>query len=182
MAKKTLWAALGSLSLLVTWLTGCGYRYLAEPPREFYDYVDSVPIPIESTLLAEDLSRWTSPQEVCTGFALRRLYGTNADYDQLVVIYEQDLGNTWEKVGKWHSVMTPDLITFIVGEVATVNLRKSYASDPVALLSFDEATMRQGQNQYTTLFVLDMEHRYGDCKPNPLWPTQWQESDRAPSE
>jgi hypothetical protein len=174
MAKKRLWATFSVLTLLVMLLLGCAARYLSEPPSEFYNYVNSVPTPNKSTLLAEDLSRWTSPQEVCTGFALRWLYGTNQPYDEVVAAYEQDLRNSREKVGKWHTLATPDLFIFIVSDVATINLRKSYDTDPVALLHFDEYTMREGQRMYTTLFVLDLEHRYGNCDPNPLWPEQWQ--------
>ena len=176
MTKKTLWTVSSALTLLVALLLGCGARYLSEPPPEFYDYVESVPTPSESTLLAEDLSRWTSPREVCTGFAFRRLYGTDADYSKLLAAYEQDLKNTREKVGKWHSLMTPDFVTFFLSDVATVNVAKSDVTDPVALLHFDEEIMRQGQSSYATLFVVDLEHRYGDCKPSPFWPTQWQRS------
>lgn len=169
--------ACGGLTLLVALLFGCGPRYLSEPPSEFYAYISSMPTPDKATLLAEDLSRSTSRQEVCTNFALRRLYGTNTGYDELLTVYERDLRNTRERVAKWQELTTPDLVTFIVSEVATINLRKSYASDPVALLHFDEETMRQGQSSYTTLFVLDLEHAYGECKPSPFWPTQWLESD-----
>lgn len=181
MTKKTLWTVSSALTLLVALLLGCGARYLSEPPPEFYDYVESVPTPSESTLLAEDLSRSTSRREVCTNFALRQLYGTNADYDELLAAFEQDLKNTRDKVGKWHMLTTPDLVTFVVSDVATVNLRESYATDPVALLHFDEETMREGQSIYRTLFVLDLEHAYGDCAPDPYWPKQWQGSDRVPN-
>ena len=177
MANKTLWTALGLLTLLLALLVSCGYRYLTEPPPEFYDYVDSVPIPSESRLLAEDLSRSTSPQEICTNFALSQLYGTNADYDELLITYEKDLKNTWEKVGKWHSLLTPELVTFFVSDVATVNLARTDAADPVALMHFDEETLREGRSMYTALFMLTLEHAYGDCEPSPFWPTQWQESD-----
>jgi len=177
MKKTAVVTTCGALTLLVALLLGCGPRYFSEPPPEFYDYVDSVPTPTESALLAENLSRWTSPQEVCTGFALTRLYGTNRDYDELVAVYEQDLKSTREKVARRQTLTMPNFIVFFVSDVATVNLAKSDATDPVALLHFDEETMRQGQSMYTTLFVLDLEHRYGDCDPSPFWPTQWSESD-----
>lgn len=148
-------------------LLSCGTTYLSEPPPEFYDYVSSVPTPRASTQLAEDLTRWTSPREVCTGFALFRLYGTNESFASIQTGYEHDLSDSIQRYVKMPS--KSDLTTFVIGEYATVGIDRVSAGDPSALLHFDEGTLSQGQDSFNTLFIFDVEHSYGNCVPHPYW-------------
>jgi hypothetical protein len=156
-------------ALVVTFvlLLSCGPTYLSEPPPEFYNYVSSIPTPRASTQLAEDLTRWTSPKQVCTGFALFRLYGANEDFTSIKMGYEHDLSDTIHRYVKLPS--ESDLTTFVIGEYETVGIDRVSVGDPSALLHFDEETLSRGQDSFKTLFVLDVEHSYGNCVPHPYW-------------
>jgi hypothetical protein len=148
--------------------SGCGPTYLSVPPPDFDDYVESIPTPPDSVQLAEKINRWTSPREVCTGFANVRLYGTEQDYELLRVSFEQLL--TTEKPSSISVEGESGEMTFVLSEIATVDISPAFADDPVALLDFDAVILDIASESYATLFILDVEHSYGDCAPNPLWP------------
>lgn len=167
MYKLTWWLSISVIAISML-LVGCGPRYLSEPPPEFYDHVSSVPTPRASTQLAEGLHRWTSPREICTGFAYFRLYGTNKSYTSIQTEYEQDLSDSVQRYVKMPS--ESDLTTFVLSEVATVGIASVSTNDPVALLHFDAETLTKGQESFKTLFIFDVEHSYGNCVPHPYWP------------
>jgi hypothetical protein len=147
----------------------CGTRYLSEPPPEFDDYVDDISglVPSGATLLSEYSTRWTSPREICTGFAHDNLYGTDDSY--LTVVQSIELGleemeDDYVKVSK-----DVDYVSYVLSHVAIVDVYQVTNDDQVTEMRHGVETVSRGQEEYETLFGIAMEHSYGNCAPHPSW-------------
>lgn len=166
MSKRTWWLGIALLTESAL-LIACGSTYLSDPPPEFIEYIESVPTPSLSVQIAEDTQRVIAPRDTCTSFVYVRLYGTNESYAAIRMGYEQLLNDA---MGTYAVVPgESEHVTFVVSEVATVGLTNVVSDNPVALLYFEQETLIRAQESFATLFILDVEHSYGNCAPNPYW-------------
>jgi len=148
--------------------SSCGPRYLTEPPSEFDEYVESISVPAGSVLLGTYSTRWTSPEEICTGFGHDRLYGTSNAFTEVVGALDQsfDAGDRdYVKV-----VHDADSITYVLSDVSTLGVYHVGAADAATRLRHGAEVVAEGLEQYGTLFGLAAEHSYGKCVPHPWWP------------
>jgi hypothetical protein len=158
------------LLVSLVWLLGsCGPRYLSEPPPKFDDYVDDISglAPSGATLLSEYSARWTSPKEICTGFASDYLYGTDDSY--LTVVQSIELGLEEMKDDYVKVNIDADYVSYVLSNVATVGVYQVTNDDQVAEMRHGVETVSGGQEEYETLFGIAMEHSYGNCAPHPWW-------------
>jgi hypothetical protein len=116
---RTLGYCVAGLTLALL-LFSCGPRYLSEPPPEFDDYVESVPVPSGATQLSEYGFRSTSPREICTTFGIDRLYGTGEAFSDVIAAMEMSLEATATNYVKVEQ--DPDFITYVLGDTATVTV------------------------------------------------------------
>ncbi len=160
------------LTMTTALIASCSPGYLREePPAEFSDYVAGVPIPKRGIPLAENMTRVVAPRKACTTFSYSRLFGSEDNYKDIEEEYEQQLaidGRTYVRMAQHDG-----LVTYVVGQNATVGIAATSADDPVALLSFNKEVLDQAQGAFQTLFIFAVEHSYGSCSPHPFWkPTQ----------
>jgi hypothetical protein len=154
---------IGSCALALS----CFPRYLDEPPKEFYRFVQEVPTPAASEQLAEDLHALPAPKQVCTLFVYSRLYGTYKPYFEVLLAYRVALEATGRRYVERRAAT--GITVFVLGEHGLVGMNDTSVSDEVAVRQYGETVLRVGQASFPTLFIVDIEHSYGNCDPHPWW-------------
>lgn len=158
------------LAAICALLLGCTVRYLTAPPKEFYEFIDSVPTPEGAFELGAKTELRPAPKEVCTEIQLVRLYGAQESYRTVLNSFRDVL-----EEGRWSYLTLPGedpTTTFLLDEHTYVCLYETSADDTVNQRRFGERLLRDAEQSYEALFVMGVGRSYGNCGPNPNWPQE----------
>ncbi|HQM14902.1 MAG TPA: hypothetical protein PK832_10705 [Anaerolineae bacterium] len=155
------------MCLLLYSLLPRGPEYLDTPPPEFHDFVAVIPTPVGAIELTTKVDRRVAPKETCTYFNHMRLYGTDIDFTSVKQDYLTQL-STWE--GKWLvSYNDANSITIVFGNTSLASIFDLTENLPLARLTVGETAYLDAKESFSTVFLVSLEHGYGNCKPIPDW-------------